>query len=174
MVWCDVRGTVHMRFKISKSSRELRCHAPPNLRSAPPLDFARTDNSSTKVGHQRSCCCIDDVLLEDRIHKKVMMEGPFPIHKSSFVFGLPLCSMVVLQNKESCFSGVETISSPTASTRVRLNKEGAAGIGRLQTVTTRVYIGTATATRSQSQIQKTRVNNRTSIACGSNSEYKCV
>jgi hypothetical protein len=129
---------------------------------------------STEVGHQRSCCCIDDVLLEDRIHKKVMMEGHFPIHESSFVFGLPLCSVIVLQNKESYFSGVETISSPTAPTRVPLNKEGAAGIGRLETIATRVYIGAATAIRSQFQIQKTRVDNRTSIARGPNSENECV
>jgi hypothetical protein len=121
-------GTVLMRFKISKSSRELRCHAPPNLRSAPHFNFARTDNSPPKLDINDRVAASTDVLLEDRIHKKVMMEGPFSIHESSFVSGLPLCFVVVLQNKESCFSGVETISSPIAPTPVPLKKEVAAGI----------------------------------------------
>ena len=51
--------------------------------------------------------------------------------------------------KASCFSGVGNISSPTAPTRVPLNKEGAAPIGRPQTIATRVYIGCPTAIRSQ-------------------------
>ena len=88
-------------------------------------------------------------LQEDGIHKKVVVEGIFPIDESLLVFGLRPCSSVVVQAKASCFSGVKFDSSPTAPTRVPLNKERAAAIGRPQTIAIRVYIGSPTVIRSQ-------------------------
>lgn len=145
MASCDVRGTV----LLIESSRQLRCHCPAKSSIFTTPRRCTDDKQFTKLGHQRSCCCIDDVLQEDRTHKKVVVEGLSSIDESAFVSGLPCCSQVVVQIKASCFSGVELNSSPTAPTRVPLNKEGAAAIGRPQTIAIRVYIGSPTAIRSQ-------------------------